>query len=205
MARGYRSDMTKGVSEAWPWYLADASYLDQYRLLWQYERWRCVWRPGIDGLWRLLPLMFAIVGAVASAYIVDLSRPATVVLGACVAIGLDRLGAAWRRRHDIQLLVPRRLWAWENSEVGGDTEIPLLINNADVDRTTHILRASQLSPGGSTRVPVPPNDAPWGDVRMIVRLPLASKNHEPLKDQVKHSLRAQNIRGRVGGEEIVES
>jgi hypothetical protein len=143
-----------------------------------------------------------VLGAVASAYIVDLSRPATVFLGACIAIALDRLGTGWRVKHGVQLLVPRRLWAWEHSVVGGETEVPLLINDADVDRASRLLRAADLSPGGCVRVPVPPEDAPWGDTRMVVRLPIASKNREPLNEQVKRALGAAGIRGRICGEDF---
>jgi hypothetical protein len=188
--------------ESWPWYLQQASYRDQLKLLWQYEPWICTWRVGVDLLLRAIPAVLAILGAVASAYIVDLSRPATVFLGACIAIALDRLGTGWRVKHGVRLLVPRRLWAWEHAVVGEETEAPLLLNEADTDRASRLLRAAHLSPGGWVRIPVPPHDAPWGDTRMMVRLPIASKNTAPLAEQVKRALGVAGIRGRVSGEDF---
>jgi hypothetical protein len=188
--------------ESWPWYVQQASYRDQLKLLWQYEPWVCTWRVGADVLLRAAPAVPAILGAVASAYIVDLSRPATVFLGACIAIALDRLGTGWRVKHGVRLLVPRRLWAWEHAVVGGETEVPLLINDADADRASRLLRAAHLSPGGWVRVPAPPQDAPWGNTRMVVRLPIASKNTEPLAEQVKRALGVPGIRGRVSGDDF---
>lgn len=188
--------------ESLPWYVQEASYRDQLELLWQYEPWVCSWRVAADLLLRAAPALPAILGAVASAYIIDLSRPATVFLGACIAITLDRLGTGWRIKRGVRLLVPHRLWAWEHPVVGEETEAPLLINDADVDRASRLLRAAHLSPGGSVRIPVPPQDAPWGDTRMVVRLPIASKNAEPLAEQVKGALGTGGIRGRVSGEDF---
>lgn len=187
---------------SWPWYLDQASYRDQLRLLWQYEAWVCIWRVAADALLKAAPAVPGVLGAVASAYIINLSRPATVVLGACIAIALDRLGTAWREAHGVRLLVPGRLWEWEHSVVGGETEAPLLINEADVDRACRLLRAAHLSPGGWVRVPVPPEDAPWGDTRMLVRLPIASKSTESLIEQVMRALGAAGVRGRIGGEDF---
>lgn len=195
--------MTDGEDRgAWPWYLDEASYGDQLRLLWQYEPWVCLWRVAVDALLKIAPAVPGVLGAVASAYIINLSRPTTVVLGACIAIALDRLGIAWREAHGVRLLVPGRLWEWEHSAVGGETEVPMLLNEADVDCACKLLREAHLSPGGWVGVPVPPEDAAWGDTRMIVRLPIASKNTEPLIEQVKRTLGAAGVRGRVGGQDF---
>ena len=142
-------------------------------------------------------------GFVAGAYLAgDLHRPARVLFGAIVAIGLGQ-GAAylWRRRQWDRLVV-ERLSTYE--QIDGPQDLNALVRRADFIPACRALRRAKLNPVGCTRMPTSPPDAPDLDTKLIVGRSARWHSHDApeLFVEIRECLRAAGIRARVGREDL---